>query len=1531
MSTDFGSSYGAGRSISNSGSHRCHEMDMAEGPRLRTAGDSSASAIQERNRGNQDDDFLAWEPTGSATATPGCSSKLPLIAEVMPILPEGFSLQPLLQPSTISTPAVTHQLEALSPKQLLSGTRRGSDSGAPRSPATRSANAVAHFEASIKVLSDTASSNSRPSPQLQQHPAVKPLRSAGRRQFTDSSDGTISTSGGRQISVRLLSTIEEEGDRSAHYASSTASVSHLSTPKSVAKSHNSGVRQRSNSFHGVGDGGGSFLGPRVVSPLWPPPHQKSNVILPATSLILAAADGTLADHATPVSRTPGGTAPASRSTGFAAATPEPRGRRQEAMATPELTALVEQAGEPQLGDAAMQRQQQRVAAAVASQKTMKEFARVLHQLEEGAMAVQRRERTQQPDKKHRHRRGRVRDYGGQIGDLFGQPRALHGMVPLGGGEIDATDGASSSSTSAEDGAERPGSGRHHSLDRWEDDREGRGGEADRDHRTSAAADVRAAMGMSRVGLLRLQERTAREWVNLQRSRASLLTTGATALEAEVKASQQRLQVSRTWRPVHDRLVATPEKPQQAKADAEEILWDIQQHSPAPELVANVGEAQNSLRVLWSSPESPLDGTLRAVEHLPPLPSPSKRMASLVHVAPQGNIDLNPVDDDVAFSMSLDGTAALARGRSLSQPLQLTSNVEEKRSSMQISLLSSTAARDEARRYDDLLARKLQDLLRQSNESSIYGLGPRGGGHARSGVGGKGHSATKRSLKANPTMAPSATPLADHQSTSSGSHSSAANGGADSAVDPAGEKVSGNIIIRGRLGESHITFDDAKQDVSTTVSASVRDRHSVLTTPQHYSSLSLLASAADPRLLGSSTAHPNAPLSTTSWNMIKRVTFSDKLPMSVPPERRMMDGLNSTVSEANTVSNQPSFPSPLQKQLVLATAATQPFDQSSLEALEVATSEMDSLHKSLGATVTGRSTGLQGSLGASATVNSAASLTHHLSMTRSEVGAPRTIQKSPTRVETKPKRLNKPLPVVAGVGAHSAALLQHHILITRRGELEAEQMRAEEIQRTCLLLRQLQPLRNHLLESDLSRTIDATVSQRCPSRSIWNNESTGKKRGMSLAMASREGKVSGPIAALVCRDVESTLLPSEQLPLLLRTRPSLARNEAELMTEEGVAHLAQQLPSKIVQQYDTTLVPSVSKHPHAALARHRRIVFNEAARIDAAYRLKLRLEYIDVLTELTQRHVPTVSWPSVEAALLHARSILSEDTSQQNFAGLQRIVESNFDVLQLGQWPVQECLGYIAALFGISQKTFRNWMVEQYQRMSNSYDFETCFRLVDRDIAEREAPPPVTPIRITVHFCRHPPLWLGPAAPSLGSSTARKGSSVSGIALGKGEIFSLMDARGSVVSDAASASTRGMARRADKDESARFFMRFRSEGAVAVSTAASLDGGEPQRGDAEAAPAHRRIQNAVNFNGQVLTLPVQDINFPFKIELMRVGFPSPVAEAEVHLQRFFKKRKLSALAVRPTEVPEFTQRHPILVPLLGKGCRKTELKLLLETI
>ncbi|CAG9568877.1 conserved hypothetical protein [Leishmania major strain Friedlin] len=379
---------------------------------------------------------------------------------------------------------------------------------------------------------------------------------------------------------------------------------------------------------------------------------------------------------------------------------------------------------------------------------------------------------------------------------------------------------------------------------------------------------------------------------------------------------------------------------------------------------------------------------------------------------------------------------------------------------------------------------------------------------------------------------------------------------------------------------------------------------------------------------------------------------------------------------------------------------------------------------------------------------------------------------------------KPLLPVIGVGEHSAVLLQQELLATRRWELEADEARAHDIECTCAMLQRLRPLREQMMVGDT-----------CP-----GTQRTGAAKRVAEEPAD-------PLLLMRSRTLLSQMEtpPDTALatPTPLPPPPGLsnARLRSTAATAAGIA------PSPPLQRNEADAAIARSHLPQAALCRQRQLIYDEAVRLDTGNRLEARTAYLDALTQLAHKHVSSVSWPAVLALISELRDRLQREAqltigvssatrdgtaskptvqaaaisssssalaltatkptakrrsssstmssllrtsaalqanppalppSAQQYGGLQQLIATHLGVLELTQWPVQEVLQHLAALYSVPLSLLHEWIAEQQRRYSRSYSYEERFLAIDCTIAGRAATTD-TVLRLTLHRCRRPPL------------------------------------------------------------------------------------------------------------------------------------------------------------------------------------------------
>ncbi|KAG5486734.1 hypothetical protein LSCM1_07988 [Leishmania martiniquensis] len=381
--------------------------------------------------------------------------------------------------------------------------------------------------------------------------------------------------------------------------------------------------------------------------------------------------------------------------------------------------------------------------------------------------------------------------------------------------------------------------------------------------------------------------------------------------------------------------------------------------------------------------------------------------------------------------------------------------------------------------------------------------------------------------------------------------------------------------------------------------------------------------------------------------------------------------------------------------------------------------------------------------------------------------------------------HKPLPAIVGVGEHAVGILQHELLVTQRWELEADQAHGRDIECTCAMLQRLHPLREQLIERDISTSTSRAATVR------RGGAESGNPQLLML----------DPVpASQVVAPLDAELEVAMPLPSTSSHAPGRRTAEAAAMATSSTLQPRNEANAAIAR----------SKVPEAVLHRQRQLIYDEAVRLDTASRLEARAAYLDVLTRLARRHVSSVSWPAVLALLDELRGRLQREVqlamgapaaqpaaiassssvlaatpkaatiarhsssspmssqprasvalpaataapqpSAQQYGGLQHLIATHLGVLELTQWTVQEVLQHLAALYRVPLSLLHEWVAEQQRHYSQSYNYEERFLAVDRTLAGRAATVEKV-LRLTLHHCRRPPL----APPQSPSATAAGGA------------------------------------------------------------------------------------------------------------------------------------------------------------------------------
>lgn len=1111
-------------------------------------------------------------------------------------------------------------------------------------------------------------------------------------------------------------------------------------------------------------------------------------------------------------------------------------------------------------DTAMRLHEQRVQAALRSQEEMRDFGVILRRLEEEGAQVLREQRRRRQDRHarlrgsidggrpRRHRRsGRDRAAAAAAAitntAITGEPqrRLSGGSESSRGAEDDGDDDFSDYTDEEEEAMGRTGDEGSGDSSNAAALAGGRGG--GRGQSSKAAAEVHGAANMSRVALLKLRDRTAREWVVLQRRRLEQRRGGPAALHRHMQASQLRLQATRTGG-VAERRCTSDGVPMLMEAPSGNTagysgLPPLDDGGPSLHPVTG-----SSLTISWgeqgvsagpvaghsvSREEEPeqLEGTLEPrllqtdgddsamivaaadVARTPVSPHAGATCASPLSAGRSSSSGDTAAHTSLGHRQSKSQRGNSSDALSASTPTivnvatPLTEDVGT-HNALACTTNGFAATMVSPISEDERLRRELQRLLFQANECTLYGLDQCLNSRART------KAVVTTSTKAQRQQAQRGkgaawTPARQSQTALSSSRNAAKHSGSPETPSHASEAS--------RTAASTSAVPSTSQHVAAAAAAGgllADARSTSLPRPLHrqlthyYSPMGGSVSRGSASM-GQGGGPPTRPASRSEFAEASRLsqTSGGAVLVAVDTEER------ATRTPTNATAA-PLFPplgrSPDHRQPSVAVGSLTPTTPVATPAAAKQTSPS-------------------------------------LPAVRQPAEERKKTQPAPRRFATLSSRKahqRTPLPVERGVGEHAAALLQHEILLTRRYEMEAERGNSREIDRACETLQQLFPLRRQLLEQDMLKSC-ATVKAR-----------TKSKTGASPSFSS-----SGA--------------------------PTPQRQQQQVV-EEQTASLSSPFPSPAATAGTPDAAVDRSYQPQSVLQRHRQLLYDEAVRLELTSRATARDAYLDVLTQLAQRHVSAISWSVVESMLAEAREQLRQEVSTTAAASselvrggsdgdslpgasadratavaatapprdkIQHLIASHLGVLELSQWPVQEVLQHLAALYRVPLHLLHEGIAEQQRRFAHTYNYEERFRAVDRGIggAGGGGVGADCVLRVTLHRCRRPPL-----APSRESATATSSAPPSAENSG-----------GATAAAAAAADALGVGR-FDPQSEPLFYIRLRvgqqsiSSSAVPLSSMAANSGGPASTarftGDSlpyTSSSSSSSTTKVLSFMGQTLTL------------------------------------------------------------------------------
>jgi hypothetical protein len=1021
-------------------------------------------------------------------------------------------------------------------------------------------------------------------------------------------------------------------------------------------------------------------------------------------------------------------------------------------------------------DTAMRLHEQRVKDALRSQKEMREFSGVLRRLEEEGAQVLREQRRRRHDRYAAQRGSPLR-----TGSNSSRTHRARGRVAptLGGGGGAAKRRVSSNSGSGVQGGKSaddlPSDGFSDYTDVDDDDDEvgdavaavdedglllrsahpvasgvhAGNGVGPHGPSAKAAAEMQGAENMARVAFFKLRDRTAREWITLQRRRLEEQKRGPTALHRQLQASQLRLQATRTrgggtGNGSNEQLLLDYTR--------DDMAWIVPSSSSAAEVAQGSnkgGEETDRSKTGGDAAGLPLhlgisgplviswgEGTTNNTV-APERTTDDYATDSKHHLGAKDMLSVASADDDTSGTSPRfppcaaectvseaprrvkEGTATMrvsplsihsqSDPPSVDQPQHapavMSNSANANSSGGAAAVVTATTptaltatqgptAAANALLEDERLRRELQRLLFQANECTLYGL--------------------EQCLSNKTKPRPATTHCGAGPAGASGGllvHSSQLKGSAQaSGRSPAWVGAAPRPQAPPQFGTPRVRYF---RGASLPAPLHRSFGNAVVTSPAA-SSLSNPSGTG----VGGTDGHTIGLLRATSRTESTAAASADTSPLR---QARGVEpgGVDEGVATPSMrTSSLPPLPipssasSPASPSLLLpgqrATAAA------AVAAAAVQTTSLPSVRFSQQTRINSRVAGSQ-----------------------KPISPPRPRRFDCLSSRKKHKRM--PLPVEHGVGEHAAALLQHEILLTRRYEMEAERGNAQEIDRACATLQQLLPLRQRLIDEDIQKGNHAN----------------------SAAVAKAAAGCGGSLL----------LLPKGSAPPSAETDISGYRPHGD----GGGAGTSGGLMLRVT----TDAAVDRSYHPQAILQQHRQLLYEEAVRMETMSRYAAHVAYLDVLTQLAKRHVSSVSWPAVASVLDGARAHLRQKAEagtpaasasapataagqggrhhpRQSSPGrpmaplspretLQQLITDHLGVLELSQWPVQEVLQHLAVLYRVPLHFLHECIAEQQRRFTHTYNYEERFRAVDRTLMGSGGAATDSVLRLTLRRCRRPPL------------------------------------------------------------------------------------------------------------------------------------------------------------------------------------------------
>ncbi|CAD2220033.1 hypothetical protein AGDE_13963 [Angomonas deanei] len=254
---------------------------------------------------------------------------------------------------------------------------------------------------------------------------------------------------------------------------------------------------------------------------------------------------------------------------------------------------------------------------------------------------------------------------------------------------------------------------------------------------------------------------------------------------------------------------------------------------------------------------------------------------------------------------------------------------------------------------------------------------------------------------------------------------------------------------------------------------------------------------------------------------------------------------------------------------------------------------------------------------------------------------------------------------------------------------------------------------------------------------------------------------------------------------------------------------------------------------------------------------------------------------------------SDSTIQEEQMEFKAAVERNFETNLLSNFSVQSILQKIALLFYINSKNYKIFMSQTYEKFNNYYDYEGIFRTIDKTIKGKEVSNAIT-VRVTLHGVRRVPLQ------SMSSNTA-----------------GLLPVIHNNNNNNTSANSAG-----------EYYITIKAEKLLIHSSPVSPDDNHNHN---ETNNNNSSNSKNVSFYGQTFTIHLYDSNSIMYFFLSQKPVGVAISAADHSGDNHGNNNKIAEGGFHVQSNNSSKSKTHLWLPLKGKNCYKTELKLTIEIL